>query len=125
MNPPLKIILQNVALEDGNSIFLEIVDTAGQESYQSTIDNFLSNGDAFLIVYSIIDSSSFDYADNILERISIFRDNVPTTKGQDLADQYHGVFFETSVPHGTNIKEAFQAISLDQNIGCMLLAKSL
>ena len=51
-----------------------MLDTAGQEEYSAMREQFLSQGDAFLIVYSVTDSTSFD-------RIPAFRDQIISVKG--------------------------------------------
>ena len=119
----------NITCEDGSTLQLEIADTAGQEDYKALRDKFMAEGDAFLVVYSIIDSRSLQMADNLLEQISVLKENapfkfvlcgnkcdmeaqrqVPKTDGKNLADKYKGEFLETSALNKANINEAFQTI---------------
>ena len=44
---------------DGYSCLLEILDTAGQDDYQSMIETWINFGSGFLLVYSIDDVESF------------------------------------------------------------------
>ena len=44
---------------DGLNILLEILDTAGQDDYQSMIETWINFGSGFLLVYSIDDVESF------------------------------------------------------------------
>ncbi|KAH7125939.1 small GTPase superfamily, partial [Dactylonectria macrodidyma] len=44
---------------DGSSCMLEVLDTAGDEQYAASRDNWIQQGDAFLLVYSITSWSSF------------------------------------------------------------------
>lgn len=39
---------------------LDVLDTAGQEGYCATREQYMRNGDAFLLVYSVIDRTSFE-----------------------------------------------------------------
>ena len=45
---------------DGNEIKLEILDTAGQDDYQSMLETWINFGSGFLLVYSIDDIESFN-----------------------------------------------------------------
>ena len=45
---------------DGFNCILEILDTAGQDDYQSMIETWINFGSGFLLVYSIDDVESFD-----------------------------------------------------------------
>lgn len=119
----------NITCEDGTILQLEIADTAGQEDYKALRDKFMSEGDAFLVVYSIIDSRSLQMAESLLEQIQLLKENepfkfvlcgnkcdmeaqrqVPKPDGKNLADKYQGVFLETSALSKQNINEAFQQI---------------
>ena len=45
---------------DGFNCLLEILDTAGQDDYQSMIETWINFGSGFLLVYSIDDMESFN-----------------------------------------------------------------
>ena len=45
---------------DGNQVKLEILDTAGQDDYQSMLETWINSGSGFLLVYSIDDMESFN-----------------------------------------------------------------
>ena len=125
-----------IELENNESLEIEIADTAGQEDYKALRDKFMAEGDAFLIVYSIIDARSLQMAESLLEQISVLHENedfkfvlagnkcdqetkrqVSQEEGQGLAKKYHGVFLETSALSSINIQEVFT------QIGKMLLTK--
>ncbi|KAH0790510.1 RAP1B, member of RAS oncogene family [Histomonas meleagridis] len=118
-----------IELENKEVLEIEIADTAGQEDYKALRDKFMAEGDAFLIVYSIIDARSIQMADTLLEQISVLHEGddfkfvlagnkcdkeskrqVTQEEGQDLAKKYHGVFLETSALSAINIQEVFQQI---------------
>lgn len=45
---------------DQDTCFLEILDTAGQDEFDSMRDQYIRNGHGFLLVYSVTTRSSFD-----------------------------------------------------------------
>ena len=49
----------NLTIEDINCE-LEILDTAGQEDYQTMFDSWIESGNCYLLVYSIDDEESFN-----------------------------------------------------------------
>ena len=54
---------------DDKGCLLEILDTAGQEEFSSMQDQWIREGNGFLLIYSIISTASF-------EKISTFRNKV-------------------------------------------------
>lgn len=113
----------------GESLEIEIADTAGQEDYKALRDKFMAEGDAFLIVYSIIDARSLQMADTLLQQISVLHEGenfkfvlagnkcdkedmrqVSQEEGKQLAQKFKGTFIETSARAGINVKEAFDCL---------------
>ncbi|XP_063729261.1 ras-related protein M-Ras-like [Symsagittifera roscoffensis] len=45
---------------DGEWCILDVLDTAGQEDYSAMREQFMRNGDGFMLVFSVIDHSSLD-----------------------------------------------------------------
>ena len=64
----VEFFTMNIKYED-KVIKLQIWDTCGQEIYRSLISNFYRNSSLAVIVYSIIDSSSFDSIDQWLKEL--------------------------------------------------------
>jgi GTPase KRas protein len=114
---------------DNQSTFLEITDTAGQEEYYALQDEFMRNGEGFLLVYSITERLSFDNVKKFHQQILRVknRDDVPivlfankcdleeerhvaTVEGKNLAQQWGARFMEGSAKQNKNIKEAFHAL---------------
>ena len=62
---------------DGKNYDLEVLDTAGQDDYQTMLDTWIDFGNCFLLVYSIDDDDSFDQAKQKYERIKQLKKNVP------------------------------------------------
>lgn len=115
-----------------DSCLLDILDTAGQEEYSAMRDQYTRSGDAFLLVYSIVDRSSFDEAEAIYDMmLRIKGDNhVPAVlcgnkldldatrvvthdEGKALAQKLGIPFLETSAKEGTNITEVFQSLVME------------
>lgn len=59
---------------DGNAVMLDILDTAGQEEFGAMREQYMQNGQGFILVYSITDQTSF-------EDISTMYDTLVATKG--------------------------------------------
>merc|ERR1712159_890627 len=59
--------------EERNAL-LDILDTAGQEEFQSMQDTWMREGKGFLLVYSIIDESSFEEVRSLREKIMRAKD---------------------------------------------------
>ena len=60
----------------GEDIVIDILDTAGQEDYEGIRDNYIRNGDGFLLVFSITD----DYS---LQKCQDFRDHILRVKNKE------------------------------------------
>lgn len=60
---------KQIRLDDGKNVLLDILDTAGQEEFRSMRDEWIREGDGFLLVYSITDAVSFSEIDNVREEI--------------------------------------------------------
>ena len=54
---------------------LEILDTAGQDDYQTMLDTWIEFGNCFLLVYSIDDLESYKSLKTKLDRISQIKNN--------------------------------------------------
>jgi GTPase KRas len=111
---------------DGETQFLEILDTAGQEEFKSMRDQYMSTGDGYLLVYSITSRSSFDEITSFQEQILRVKDadtapivlvgnkadledmrEVSTAEGEDLAKAFGVAFMESSAKTRLNVEQAF------------------
>lgn len=52
---------------------LDIFDTAGQEEYSASREQYVRNGDGFVIVYSVTDDTSFHEAESIFHWLKRFQ----------------------------------------------------
>jgi len=114
---------------DNKPALLDVLDTAGQEEYASLQDQWIREGDGFLVVYAINNAQSIEDTDGIIEKIRRIKDEdfgefplVLAGNKKDL-EQHRAVFmetdidrrlkewkcpfFETSAKTKTNVQEAF------------------
>ena len=112
---------------------LEILDTAGQDDYQSMLDTWIGFAEGFVLVYSIDDRESFDSLKSKYDRIvknkaeeiySIIivgnkcdledKRKVTLEEGQSYAKEKGVEFMEVSALKTINVKETF--ITLAHNL---------
>ena len=112
---------------------LEILDTAGQDDYQSMLDTWIGFAEGFVLVYSIDDRESFDSLKSKYDRIvknkaeetfSIIivgnkcdledKRKVSLEEGQSYAKEKGVDFMEVSALKTINVKETF--ITLAHNL---------
>merc|ERR1712066_1091116 len=122
-------------LVDGEHMSIEILDTAGQDTYAAMRDLYYKAGDGFLMVYSVTDSSSLE---DVKERYQSLLDSTSATpqtckpvifvgnkcdldndrvlskeQGKAVADELGGGrigHHETSAKNNINVTEVFQDI---------------
>ncbi|WWC68079.1 uncharacterized protein I206_101998 [Kwoniella pini CBS 10737] len=59
---------------DDQPCLLEVLDTAGQEEYTALRDQWIRDGEGFLIVYSITSRATFERVERIVERVIRVKD---------------------------------------------------
>eukprot|EP01120_Amphizonella_sp_Union-15-10_P015382 TRINITY_DN790_c0_g1_i1.p1 TRINITY_DN790_c0_g1~~TRINITY_DN790_c0_g1_i1.p1 ORF type:complete len:215 (+),score=39.08 TRINITY_DN790_c0_g1_i1:66-710(+) len=111
---------------------LEILDTAGQETFSAMRELYMKNGEGFVLVYSITSQRSLEDLDPIRQGIMrhknsatvpmvlvgnkcdlIKKREVETREGKDLAKSYQCPFLESSAKTDENIQEIFYSL-IDQ-----------
>ncbi|KAJ6254095.1 ras-like protein [Anaeramoeba flamelloides] len=112
---------------DGQSVYLEIQDTAGQEEYSTLRTHNFMNADGFVLVYSVDNRKAFEDIDEFRGEIHRAKDSelvpivlcankidlpkelheVTKKEGQDLAKSFGIPFMETSAKQVINVDEAF------------------
>ncbi|KAF9550651.1 Ras GTPase ras2 [Mortierella hygrophila] len=75
-DPTIEDSYRKQVVIDDQSCVLEVLDTAGQEEYTALRDQWIRDGEGFLLVYSIAARSTFD-------RIRRFRDQIVRVKDSD------------------------------------------
>ncbi|ORX33995.1 P-loop containing nucleoside triphosphate hydrolase protein [Kockovaella imperatae] len=74
---------------DDQPCLLEVLDTAGQEEYTALRDQWIRDGEGFLIVYSICSRQTFDRIDRIIERILRVKDEAAASTPTSPHSPYH------------------------------------
>ena len=115
---------------DGEQYMLEIMDTAGSEILTAMRDLYMKMGQGFLIVFSIVQESTFKDIPDIIDQIFRIKDSdqvplvlvgnkvdleedrqVATDAGQKRAKKYKNCeYIETSAKLQINVKEAFEVL---------------
>jgi small GTP-binding protein len=131
----------------GTNCLLEILDTAGQDDYQSMLDTWINFGSGFLLVYSIDDLESYEEVKKKYEKVALMKSReifscilvgnkcdlsddlrkVEKSDAQEFADSKGIPFLEASALNRTNVNECFNLLVLDLldklkekvNSGCM------
>ncbi|KAJ3705499.1 hypothetical protein LUZ61_009204 [Rhynchospora tenuis] len=117
---------------DGKRVKLQIWDTAGQERFRTITTAYYRGAMGILLVYDVTDESSFNNIRNWIKNIEQHASNnvnkilvgnkadmdeskraVPTSRGQQLADEYGIKFFETSAKTNFNVEQVFFTIARD------------
>lgn len=75
-DPTIEDAYRKQALVDDRMCFIEVIDTAGQEEYGTLRDQWVREGQGFVLVYSISSRSSFD-------RLEVFRQSMLRVKGEN------------------------------------------
>jgi len=114
---------------------LEVLDTAGQEEYKCTAQQWVQKKNGFLLVYSIIDNLSFaqlgsfydlivDEYENVVEysdgmppivlvgnKLDLERNReVPTASGEAQAVKWNARFLESSAKTNENVEKVFHTL---------------
>ncbi len=111
---------------DGQQYILEILDTAGTESFSAMRDLYIKNGHVFILVYSIVSKSTFDEILRFHEEIVRVKntDKIPiilvgskcdlrdkrqvtVEQGEELAQKMHAVFIEADAKTNVNVDPLF------------------
>jgi small GTP-binding protein len=115
---------------NGFQCHLEILDTAGQDDYQTMIDTWINNADGFMLVYSIDNKESFESVKLRYERIIRIKDDekyailivgnkcdleekrkVSKEEVETYCESINAKFLETSALKSINVRESFLYLS--------------
>ena len=126
---------QCVQLSDGSVLKLRLLDTAGQERFNSINESYYKQADCCLLVYDITDKKSFESVknyyvpkieeccDKILKVVLLgnkadLKDQrqVEDIEGRDLALEKKYIFMESSCKDNYNVADAFTALVEMTNI---------
>ena len=109
---------------------LEILDTAGQDDYQTMLDTWINASEGFLLVYSIDNKESFESLKSRIDRIKSLKEGskfavvivgnkcdlenkreVQKDEVEKFANSKGLMFLEASALQTINVKEAFLAVA--------------
>lgn len=124
-DPTIEDAYRKQTIIDQKLCFIEVIDTAGQEEYSTLRDQWVREGQGFVLVYSIASRATFD-------RLEVFRQNMVRVKrtppvfvlvgnksdktyerevsreeGAALARQWGCEFLETSAKTRANVEKLF------------------
>ena len=112
-------------IDDINTNF-EILDTAGEDSYQNNFDKWVGVSDGVVLVFAVNDRKGFE---NIKEKykkllqikkvpvvlignkIDLQEREVTTEEAQKIAEEWNINYYETSALKNTNCKDSFLEIA--------------
>jgi GTPase KRas protein len=125
-DPTIEDSYRRQCVIDGETALLDVLDTAGQEEYSAMREQYMRNGEGFLLVYSIISRNSFEEINTFYQQIRRVKDRdffpmvliankcdleqerqVSSQEGRDLAKAFGCTFIETSAKQRINVDEAF------------------
>ena len=120
--------LKYIQLDSGETIKVQLWDTAGQDRYRTIAKNYYKGSHGILLLYDITKLNSFenirewikDIREEVYEKAIIFlignkndkidERKVSVEQGQKLAEEYNLPFFEASAKSGQNVNEIFKAL---------------
>jgi len=125
--PTIEDCYRKTCLVDQKTAFLDILDTAGQEEYSALRDQWVREGRAFLLVYSVVSRETFNEIPHFRERILLVNEDavvpmvlvgnkcdledqrqVSIEEGRKLAQDYGNIpFIECSARKSLNCEDVF------------------
>ncbi|KAI8055684.1 small GTPase superfamily [Syncephalis plumigaleata] len=128
-DPTIEDSYRKQVVIDDQPCVLEVLDTAGQEEYTALRDQWIRDGEGFLLVYSIASRSTFERVERFRDQITRVKDtdNVPLMlvgnkcdkvterevsreEGMGLAKKLHCDFIESSAKTCVNVERAFYTV---------------
>lgn len=129
-DPTIEDSYRKQVILDDQSTSLEVMDTAGQDEFDSLRDMWIRDGEGFFLVYSITQRMSFARVKQYFSEIVSIKDGEPfgailvgnkidqnsqrqvlAEEGQALADEWGIPFFETSAKMDINTDTAFRTLA--------------
>jgi len=128
-DPTIEDSYRKQVVIDDQPCILEVLDTAGQEEYTALRDQWIRDGEGFLLVYSITSRSTFERVEKFRTQILRVKetDRVPMVlvgnkcdiinkrditreEGYFLAKRLQCEFIETSAKTCANVEKAFYTV---------------
>ncbi|KAL1928120.1 hypothetical protein VTP01DRAFT_3036 [Rhizomucor pusillus] len=131
-DPTIEDSYRKQVVIDDQPCVLEVLDTAGQEEYTALRDQWIRDGEGFLIVYSISSRSTFERVERFRDQIFRVKDvtdvplilvgnksdkvterEVSREEGIQMAKKLNCEFIETSAKTCVNVERSFYAAKGD------------
>jgi len=128
-DPTIEDSYRKQVVIDEQPCVLEVLDTAGQEEYTALRDQWIRDGEGFLLVYSISSRSTFERVERFREQITRSKDTdiiplmlvgnkcdkvtereVSREEGLSLAKKLNCEFIESSAKTCVNVERAFYTV---------------
>ncbi|KAE8257314.1 hypothetical protein A4X13_0g2434 [Tilletia indica] len=130
-DPTIEDSYRKQTVIDDEPCMLEVLDTAGQEEYTALRDQWIREGEGFLLVYSIAARNTFERVERFRAQISRVKDQEPHTvpimlvgnkcdkvnerevskeEGQALANRLGCKFVESSAKTCVNVERAYYTV---------------
>jgi len=132
-DPTIEDQYKKSSVVNKEEVYLNIVDTAGQEEYRAMRPQYMRSSDGFLLVYDVTSRNTFEEIDMFHSEILQAKDmehypavvlvgnkcdleyerQVRTNEGRDLARRLGCQFFEVSTKFRENVDESFHALVIE------------
>ncbi|CAO3612158.1 unnamed protein product [Cunninghamella echinulata] len=128
-DPTIEDSYRKQCIIDQETALLDVLDTAGQEEYSAMREQYMRNGEGFILVYSITSRLSFEEISTFYQQIRRVKDKdqfpmilvgnkcdleserqVSSQEGFDLAKEFGCPFLETSAKQRTNVDDSFYEV---------------
>ncbi|KAL1932763.1 hypothetical protein VTP01DRAFT_8441 [Rhizomucor pusillus] len=125
-DPTIEDSYRKQCVIDDEMALLDVLDTAGQEEYSAMREQYMRNGEGFILVYSVTSRLSFEEINTFYQQIRRVKDRdffpmvlvgnkcdlesdrqVSSQEGRDLAKSFGCPFAETSAKHRIKVDETF------------------
>ncbi len=125
-DPTIEDAYRRQCVIDQEVALLDLLDTAGQDEYSAMREQYMRNGEGFLIVYSVTSRATFERVEKFFDQIHRVKERpivpivivgtksdlesqrqVTSKEGKELAKNLNCKFFEASALTRTNVDESF------------------
>ncbi|ORZ24549.1 ras-like protein 3 [Absidia repens] len=128
-DPTIEDSYRKQCVIDQETALLDVLDTAGQEEYSAMREQYMRNGEGFILVYSITSRLSFEEISTFYQQIRRVKDKdffpmilvgnkcdlendrqVSSQEGYDLAKEFGCPFMETSAKQRIHVDDSFYEV---------------
>ncbi|KAG1444693.1 hypothetical protein G6F56_010190 [Rhizopus delemar] len=128
-DPTIEDSYRKQCVIDEETALLDVLDTAGQEEYSAMREQYMRNGEGFILVYSITSCLSFEEVNTFYQQIRRVKDRdlfpmilvgnkcdlegdrqVSSQEGRDLAKGFGCPFVETSAKQRIRVDDVFHDV---------------